>query len=222
MFFVVKIPLKVDDYNYKKLNSRFEVARVYYNAILAECLKRKRAYRGSAEFLKAKEIYKLSDTNKSLKKQADDLLNEARTATGYYFRSAKKYNKDNSIEQYGYKEIRKKGTWIAEHLDSHTCNNFSLLAFETVSRHIKSYFKRYDRDFITSVEGKTLASSLTFKENVVRWLGLSIPMAIDSEDVKHRFIIDHPEKIRYVRLSRELIKDTWHYKVELVCEGFPL
>ena len=219
MYFVVKIPLEVSDYNYKKLNSRLEVARVYYNAILAECLKRRRAYRESPEFSKAREIYKKSD--KTTKSLADELCDSARSAAGYYLRSAKQYNKDNSVEQYGYREIRKKGTWIAEHLDSHVCLNLTKRAFEAVKRHPKVYFKRYGRDYITSVEGKNLASSLTFRGKVVKWLGLNITAVIDHEDAKHKFIIDHPDKISFVRLSRTLVRNKWHYYAELVCEGTP-
>lgn len=221
-FFVVKLPLEVNDYVYKILDARFEVARVFYNAILAEARRRKWAYRDSDEFKKCKELYKQYESTKDEqnKKQADELRDLARCNAGFYFRSAaKKHNMDNSVEQFGYKEIRKRGTWIAEHVDSHVANNLSLRAFTAVRRSPKVYFKRRGRDYITSVEGKTLSSSLTWREKVVRWMGLTISAKLIDDDVKHNFVVNHQDKIRYVRLSRISVTNKWHYYAEVVCEG---
>ena len=223
-FFVVKIPLNVSEYNYKKLESRFEVARVFYNAILAEAKNRKLAYRNSDEFRQCKELYKKYEEteDESFKLRANELREIARKNAGFYFRSAaKKHNMDNSVEQYGYRTIRKKGTWIAEHIDCMVANNLSLRAYTAVRRNPKAYFKRYGRDYITSVEGKNLTSPLTWQNNAVKWSKLTIPGNLVADDVKHAFVIEHSDKIRYVRLLRMRVGDKWHYYAELVCEGVP-
>ena len=109
--YVIKLPLIVNDYARRRLEIRFKQAGCnLYNAVLGECLKRMRKYK---ELKKpADELYKISK-----KDEAKVLYQQAEIDSGFYFRSAKKYGKDNSIEQFAQKT--RKACFIKDHTKTH-------------------------------------------------------------------------------------------------------
>lgn len=217
-YFVIKLPLKTDNIH-KKLQSKYEVARIFYNSVLAECKKRKGNYLYCEEYRKAIEL--LKDNKKA---EADEHFKQARVNSGFYLRSAKKHGLDNSIEQYGCQHVRK-NSWIEEHLDANTCLDLCNRAFEAVKTHKKTYFKRYGKDYITSL-GKD-NKIILLKDNTIIWPSsrgipaLEIDLNIDKNDVKHAFVLNNPDKVKYIKVTRTFVGNKWQYYADVTCEGNP-
>jgi putative transposase len=221
--FTLTIPLIVTPYANKRLESRFEVARLVYNACLNEAEKRRNKYRASNEFKQAKELK--SEEDKDVKKRKV-LFNKASNDANYT-----KYEMMNY-----YQEIYK--SFIKEHLDAHTVMQLAKRAFYTSQRKTsgkKVKFLRYGRNFVTSVEGKTNVSPLRWKNNCVEWKGLILPALPKAlVDEKNRSILEVFEEqekqkiptkdkiIKFTRLFRKRIKGKWKYFAQLVCVGKPI
>lgn len=230
--FVVNLPLYVNPYVRKVLGVRFETARIYYNAILGEILKRRKAFRHSLAFKEGVRLLKLDQ-----KKNAATEFSAARRDSHYYLSSGG--GKNNSIEQFG-AVVQK--SWIGDQLDSHTCKALAGRAWGAVERLDKRlakkvFFKRKTEP-LYSVEGESRKSPLKFDTatKTVIWSGLRIPLhwqhckdeiaikffELESEEYK-RLINDKPSSlIKYARIKRVNVHGEWRYSLQLVIVGKPI
>lgn len=99
--FTVEIPLIVDSFQAREIQSRFQAARQLYNACLNEAMVRLELVCHSDAYLAAKKI------PKSEKKKRSDAFSEARRAYRY---------SDYDLQAYA-TLVSNKSLWIAEKLD---------------------------------------------------------------------------------------------------------
>lgn len=229
--FVFVAPLYVDSHAYKVLHARFNVAHHIYNCFLGECEKRRKKYQALEEYKQAKnfsllkyaekeklaktqdiaEIKKINNEIKELTQKATELYAEARKQAGFYLGSSKPKGLTNSLEVFAANTIE--GTWLSEHIDSHSRNKLMERAFTACRNAVfskpkvrfkkfnkdskpkkgkkpKVHFKKFNKDYIYSVEGKSFDSSLKIRkiqnQFYILWKGLKLPLIVKKDDIKYQ------------------------------------
>lgn len=200
--FVVELELKPTNEDKHQIDKRMKVAINLYNTALNYSLKRLKAVLADKE-------YRL-------------LLKEE---------SSKERNKRlREIERfYGYSEYQVQ-TMLAPsrkhfkaYIGSFETQNLATRAFRAVERiHYhkakRVYFKKYNTDEF-SIEGKSNASGIKFRNNKIIWFGLEIPVIIDKNN---DYIAEAlKSRTKYIRLHRKLIRGGYRYYAQLVKEGCP-
>jgi len=230
MIHIVKVPLRVSPKEYKILKARFNAAHSLDNAVKGEGLHRLTRYRSSPEFVKGKDLLKSNNNcTKELDNEISGLFSIARTKSGYYLRSASKYGKDDSLQQYAYKYVRK--SWIADHLDSTSCITIADRVFaslETKRKNWKNGKVRFKSKInpVRSIRGKE-NSCLKWKNHQLVWntklheLTLNPGMDL-TKDEKYKSILKDPKIVKYVTIIRKMINGVWKYSAIITCEGSPI
>lgn len=161
--FIFSSQLYVDEHAEKILNARFNVAHHIYNSFLGECEKRRKMMQS-----KNKRIF----ADKISEKEKKDLYEKSRNDAGFYLRSASKYGKINSLEDFALRTTS--NTWIDKHIDSHTRLKLmgrAFLACETAmknrrkGKNARVRFKKFGVNHITSLEDSSKKSPIKVKLN---------------------------------------------------------
>lgn len=201
--FVCEIPLKVSRIKEKILLARLEAARQVYNACLGEAIRRLNLVQQSKPYRIALSLPKGDPTRSTL-------FTEAR---------AKYEFKDSALQRYA---VVLRRSWIGEHLDVHTTQRLATRAFRAAGKMLygkarKVRFK--GKNQMDTVESKSNAAGIRWRENHVEWLGLHLFAIIDYQDpvVRHGLSC----RVKYVRLVKRKINGKNRFYAQLVCEGFP-
>jgi len=167
--FIVEISLEITPPEEKRLLARLEAARQVYNACLGESLKRLGLLRQSKVYRAAQKMPRGRTGKGATQKQR-----EAAKARARAFREA---NKVVGFREYDLHSWAKQFNhcWLGEHLDINTIQKLATRAFKAVQQH--SFGKRgrprfKGRNQMDSVEGKSNASGIRWREPCVEWLGL--------------------------------------------------
>ena len=205
--FVAEVPLAVDPGQERTLLVRFDAARQVYNACLGESLRRLDLVRQSKPFRRAGKLPRMV----SGKPNKDRARAFADANAVYRFRE---YDLHAYAVQFSH-------AWLGEHLDSNTVQKLATRAFQTVQQHAfgkrgRPRFRGKNR--LHSVEGKSNASGILWRDNRVVWKGLELHPILDDDPV-----IQHglAARVRYVRLVRREIAGRNRFYAQLICEGEP-
>ncbi|WP_181362800.1 RNA-guided endonuclease TnpB family protein [Sulfoacidibacillus thermotolerans] len=199
-----EFPLRVTRRQERTLEARFEAGRQMYNVLLGEARKRLSLVRQSIWYTKAKKS--------SNKKERQAHFAAARQAHGF-----------SAYALEAFADKIRRTTWLGDHLDSHVAQKLADRAFDAVqkvafgkARKVRFKGKRG----LHSLEGKTNAACIRWREDRVLWNGLELPMVTD---VAHDPVIQHglSSRVKYVRLVRKDIHGHSRYYAQLVCEGVP-
>ena len=200
--FILELPLRVSSTQEKKLLARLEAARQVYNACLGESLKRLGLLRQSKAYQTARELPRGKTRTRAFR--------ETNRAVGF-----REYDLHAYAKQFNH-------CWIGEHLDINTIQKLATRAFEAVQQH--AFGKRGRPRFkgknqMDTVEGKSNASGIRWREDRVEWLGLRLEAIIDHDDP----VIVHGlnSRVKYVRLVRRKLNGHNRFYAQLVCEGRP-
>jgi putative transposase len=200
--FIVELPLRTASTEDKRLLARLEAARQVYNACLGETLKRLDLLRQSKAYQAARKMPKGKARSRAFR--------EANAAVGF-----REYDLHAYAKQFNH-------CWIGEHLDIHVIQKLATRAFRAVQQY--SFGRRGRPRFkgknqMDTVEGKSNASGIRWREPCVEWLGLTLPAIIDRDDP----VVAHglAARVKYVRLVRRKLNGTNHFYVQLICEGRP-
>jgi putative transposase len=200
--FIVELPLRTAPAEEKRLLARLEAARQVYNACLGESFKRLDLLRQSKAYRAARKMPE--------GKARSGAFHEANAAVGF-----REYDLHAYATQFNH-------CWIGKHLDINTIQKLATRAFRAVQRHAfgkrgRPRFK--GRNQMDTVEGKSNASGIRWREPYVEWLGLTLPAIIDHDDP----VIAHGlgARVKYVRLVRRKINGRNRFYVQLICEGRP-
>jgi transposase len=202
--FVCEVPLRVIEHQERILEARFEAGRQLYNALLGEARKRLALVRQSIWYTKAK---KTKD-----KKERQAHFSAARQAHGF-----------SAYALEAVADEMRRTTWLGDHLDSHVVQKLADRAFEAVqkvafgkARKVRFKGKRG----LHSLEGKTNAACIRWREDRVLWNGLELPMVKGTDGDP---VIQHglSSRVKYVRLVTRTIHGKDRYYAQLVCEGVP-
>jgi putative transposase len=207
--FVCELPLTVTPADERVLLVRLECARMIYNACLGESLKRFERLRTSDAYQTAQRLPK-GQRNSPVAKARSIAFRAAQETTGF-----REYDLHAYAKQFG-------GSWLGEHLDSLTIQKTATRAFLAVQQFAfgkrgKPRFK--GRNWYDSLEGKTNASGILWRENKVRWFGLELPAVIDPQDE----VIAHglASRVKFVRIVRRKLNGRNRFYTQLICEGQP-
>lgn len=203
--FVLELPLRVDSATNRTLMVRFEAARQLYNACLGEALRRLERMRESAEWIEAKKLPK-----EERRRVIKDLVR----AFGY---------NAYAIESYG--TACKNACWIGDHLDAHVSQKVARRAFDAAQQYsfgkrgrprFKSRFKS-----LMSVEGKSNATGIRWRDDRVVWSGLVLKPLFDRKDKYGVQSFALQCRVKYARLLWRQMRGKRRWYVQLVLEGRP-
>ena len=140
-------------------------------------------------------------------------------------RSWKPYVKNTTwLERYSLESYLNRGRQKFEkHIDSDTCAKIAQTVWCAVEAFLfedgdRIHFKRFNR--FTSMECKTNKSGILFRNGIVKWKGLSIPVRVKNKDFYAKQCIQN-NRVKYCRIKRRWHKHKWRYYVDLVMEGLP-
>ena len=196
--FVLILPLRTEKFQEDILDKNFEKCRKIYNSCISELHKRYNHMRESKAYQKNCK-YKGKDRNKIFNN-----LNKKYNLTEYSLHDfVKPMNKYFNIDAMTVQKIATRAFDAFQGLIFHKAN--------------KIKYKAYGE--LNSIEGKTNKQGIRFRENIVLFSGLKIPVIIDKNDIYVHMSLRN--KVKYCRIKREVIKGKYHYYVQLVLDGIP-
>ena len=204
--FTVEFPLRTEKYQEDILNKRFEIGRNIYNSLVNVTQKRYK------EMIKTKKYRDLMSslvgnkkTDKGIWKQIDDIR--------------KQYG---MLEYSFHKDVKKMQKHFKDNIDSFTAQKIATSlwkSYETVfyGNGKKVYYKKYGT--FNTLEGKSNSTGIRFKDDMILWNGLEIPVIIDYSNYYEYQAMQC--KICYNRIVRKFIRNKYKYYVQIVFKGNP-
>ncbi len=224
--FIAEFPLKTSAIDGRALGVRLDAARQIYNAVLGECLRVLKLMRESKDWQRTQGQYKeLKNELKRLKgKRPQDAKKEAirqrASEIALLFRAARaRFDfKSSMADRFGI--ACKNACWIKGHLSSNETQKVALRAFQAAAQHAfgkrgRPRFKRFRE--LSSVEGKTNAAGIRFKNGYVEWSGVRMPILAAPGDAWQAEAL--AAKTKYCRLVRRRLRGRYRWYVQLVQEG---
>ena len=205
--FIHEMPLRITPMQERELNVRFNCARQLYNTCLGEALRRLKLMRESRAFRKA-----------SAMKRGHDRTSE--------FRKLEKKFGFREYDLHAYVAKARKDYRIDNRLDINTVQKLASRAFAAVQEYTfgkrgRPRFKSCGRG-LHSLEGKTNASGIRWRNDAVRWCGLVLPARIDTKDKWGVQAHALSCRVKYVRLLRRTLRGRVRWYAQLVLGGSPL
>jgi hypothetical protein len=205
--FIIELPLKTDSHTEKVLLQRLDSARQIMNACTGEALRRLNLMRESKSFRAACNMRR----------------GEARTAA--FKELNEKFDfKDSAIQRFAL-ELRR--SWLGQHIDSATTQKIASRAFApvqkwSVGRGGKPRFK--GKNQMDSVESKSNAAGIRWKDNKVIWYGVEIPAIMpkrsNNGDYKDKVLAHGLAcRVKYCRIARRKLRGRNRFYVQLIVEG---
>ena len=196
--FVLTLKLDTEKYQEDILAKRLDIGRRVYNACLNELNKRYGVMVESKEYQKAIKR-PIGDTTRNL--VLLELIRKYRLT-------------EYSLHRF----VQPMQEHFKKNLDSHTVQKIATRCFNAFKGKLyhtanKIHFKKYGE--LQSLEGKTNASGLKFRNNTLVWNDLSIKVLVDPLDVYAQMAL-----LRTIKYCRVLKKGT-NYYLQLILEGIP-
>ena len=199
--FVLTLRLDTERFQEDVLSKRLEISRQIYNACLGELYKRHNFMKQSKEHRKVSKMTKDKDRNKKFNE-----LNKKYGLTEYSLHTYVK-----PMQHIFKKNI---DSLTAQKIATRCFNAFQKLMFHQAS---KVKFKKYGE--MNSVEGKSNSSGIRFKNNMLFWNKLEIPIVIKKDDLYAQMALEN--KVKYCRIVRKMIRGKYKFYLQLVIEGVP-
>jgi len=214
--FVCEVPLVLSGADEHVLAVRFDVARQTYNACLSEALRRLGLMRESKDYQAARKLPRGTKGSPVAKTRAA-AFRKVNKRFGFREYDLHAWATEHIQHQW----LGRTGT-VRQHLDSNTTQKLATRAFRAAQQYAfgnKGRPRFKGRNQVDSVEGKTNASGIRWRDDHVEWLGLNLPAIIDPRDRVIAHGLSSP--VKYVRLVRRRLNGKTRYWAQLVCEGLP-
>ena len=203
--YVLTLSLKTEKFQEDILNTNFESCRNIYNAILGKalksynCLIRTNKYKS----LKDRIIKTPKEKRKPLYKELTNLYNEF---------GLNEYSLHKLVTpMYNHYKIQ---AHIGQKIATRVWNAIEDLLWGDGE---KVRFKQYGE--LNSIEGKSNAQTITYREGSVNVFKLKIPIIIRNNDDYANMALQ--SKIKFCRILRKEIKGKTKFYVQLILEGIP-
>lgn len=196
--YILTLQLNTEKYQEDELNKRFEKCRKIYNSCISELFKRYNHMKESKDYRRNCK-YKGKDRNK--------IFNELNVKYGLTEYSLQHF----IVPMYNYFNIDSQSV---QKLATRSFNAFQKLIFHQANR--VNYIK-YDE--LYSIEGKTNAQGIKYRDGYIQWNKLNIPVIIKNNDTYAQMAIQN--RVKYCRIVKKEIKGKIKYYVQLVLEGVP-
>ena len=196
--YILTLPLNTEKYQEDELNKRFEKCRKIYNSCITELFKRYN------HMIESKDYQK---NVKSKSKDRNKIFNELNNKYGLSEYSLHRF----VVNMYNYFNIDSK---TAQALATRAFNAFQKYMFHQAKR--VNYIKYNE---LYSIEGKTNAQGIKYRDGYIRWNKLSIPTIIRNNDIYAQTAIQN--RVKYCRIVKKEIKGKIKFYVQLIMEGVP-
>lgn len=204
--FIVQFKLKTEIYQEDILDKRFEMGRHIYNSLVNITHKRYQ------EMIKTKRYRNLIGSltgdrkhDKIIWKQIDEM------------------RKQYKLYEYAlHEDVKPMQHHFKDNIDSFTAQKIATTLWKSYEKLFygngyKVYFKKYGT--LNSLEGKSNQSGMRFKNDMIIWNGLKIPVVIDYDNYYEYQALQYP--ISYCRIIRKFVRNKYHYYVQIVFKGTP-
>lgn len=107
-------------------------------------------------------------------------------------------------------------------IDSKTAQALATRAFNAFQKYMFHDAKRVNYikyNELYSIEGKTNAQGIKYRDGIIQWNKLNIPVVIKNNDAYAQMAIQN--RVKYCRIVKKEIKGKVKYYVQLVLEGIP-
>ena len=205
-YFIVQFPLKTEKYQEDILDKRFEIGRQIYNSLVSITQKR---YKEMTKTNSYRNLISQLSGDKKKDKSVWKQINDIRKQVG--------------MSEYSfYKDVKRLQHHFSKNIDSHTVQKIATSlwkAYEKLfygnGKHI--HYKKYNS--VNSLEGNTNKTGIRFKDDIILWNGLKIPVAIDYNNYYENQALK--SEIAYCRLIRKFVRKKYKYYVQIVFKGTP-
>jgi len=203
--FIAEFPLVTTKAQEQELSIRLNASRNLYNACLGEALRVLTLMKQSKAWRAARTLKKNQGRAKAFQAVAQD----------FYFDSG-------TLEKFV--KTCAGDCWIHDHLGSVEVQTTADRAFKAVQQYCfgkrgRPRFKGYGR--YHSVEGKSNAACILFRDREIRWLGLTLPLKLEPRDPDGWQAQALACRTKYCRVLRKTIRGQARWYCQLVQEGSP-
>ena len=204
--FIVEFPLKTEKYQEDILNKRFEIGRKIFNSLVNVTLKRYK------EMIKTKKYRTLLSSLAGNKKSDKEIWKQINDIRKQYGMSEYSFHEDVKQMQRHFKD----------NIDSFTAQKIATTLWKSYDKLFygngtKVYYKKYGE--FHSLEGKSNKSGIRFKDDMILWNGLEIPVVIDYDNYYEYQAMK--SDICYNRIVRKYVRNKYKYYVQIVFKGNP-
>lgn len=204
--FIVQFPLKTEIYQEDILNKRFEIGRKIYNSLVNITQKR----------------YKEMIRTKKYRNLISSLTGNKKTDKGIW-KQIHALRKQYGMSEYSFHEdVKKLQKHFKDNIDAFTAQKIATELWTSYDKLFygngkKVYYKKYDS--FHTLEGKSNKTGIRFKDDMLIWNGLKIPVVIDYDnDYEYEAL---QCDICYCRIVRKYIRNKYKYYVQIVFKGNP-
>nr|DAY38440.1 MAG TPA: hypothetical protein [Bacteriophage sp.] len=204
--FIVEFLLKTEKYQEDILDKRFEIGRNIYNSLVNVTYKRYK------EMIKTKEYRKLIS-----------LLTNNKKANKKIWQQINNLKKQYNISEYSfYNDVKKMQKHFKSNIDSLTARKIATRLWESYNKmflenNSKIHYKKYNE--FNTLEGKTNKTGIRFKDNMLVWNKLKIPICINYNNLYEFQSLKND--ICYCRIIRKYIRNKYKYYVQIIFKGTP-
>lgn len=204
--FIVQFPLKTEKYQEDILNKRFEIGRKIYNSLVNITQKR---YKEMVKTKKYRSIISSLTGSKKPDKEIWKQINEIRKQYG--------------ISEYSFhKDVKKMQKHFKDNIDSFTAQKIATGVWKSYDKLFyvngnNVHYKKFGD--INSLEGKSNKTGIRFKNDMLIWNGLIIPVVRDYDNYYESQSLQCDTC--YCRIVRKYVRNKYKYYVHIVFKGNP-
>ena len=204
--FIVQFPLKTEMYQEDMLNKRFEIGRKIYNSLVNVTQKRYK------EMIKTKKYRTLLSSLTGNKKTDKDIWKQINDIRKQYGMSEYSFHED----------VKKMQKHFKDNIDSFTAQKIATELWKSYDKLFygngkKVYYKKYGS--LNTLEGKSNKTGIRFKDDLIIWNGLEIPVVIDYDNYYEYQTLQCD--ICYCRIVRKYVRNKYKFYVQIVFKGNP-
>lgn len=205
-YFVVQFPLKTEKYQEDILDKRFEIGRQIYNSLVNITQKR---YKEMIKTNRYRNLISQLSGDKKKDKSVWKQINDMRKQFG--------------MSEYSfYKDVQELQHHFSDNIDARTTQKIASnlwKAYEKLfygnGKHI--HYKKYNS--VNSLEGNTNKTGIRFKDDIILWNGLKMPIIIDYNNYYENQALK--SEIAYCKIVRKFVRNKYKYYVQIVFKGTP-
>nr|DAJ48171.1 MAG TPA: endonuclease [Caudoviricetes sp.] len=204
--FTVQFPLKTERYQEDILNKRFEIGRQIYNSLVNVTQKR---YKEMTKTKKYRNLMSQFTGNKKEDKNIWKQVNDIRDQYG--------------MSEYSfYNDVKKIQKHFSNNIDSLTAQKIASNLWKAYEKLFygngkKIHYRKYGN--FNSLEGKSNKSGIRFRNNIIIWNKLKIPVIINYNNQYECQALELD--IAYCLIVRKYIRNKYKYYVQIVFKGNP-
>jgi hypothetical protein len=227
--FILALSLKVQPYQRDILNMRLELARNIYNACITELERRYALVQQSKAYQKTMKQIRASYRQEQKQNHLNKIHGTKKTVSLEKLRKPLYKALSQHYRTYGLSEfdlhsfVAPMVQHVSCHIDSFTGQKIASHAWNAMASVLfgkgqRLHYKKYGQ--MNSLEGKSNRSGIRYRDGILHWLGLSIPVIVSRHDAYvQEALLTH--RVKYCRIVRKVIRGDYRFFVQLVMEGYP-